>query len=163
MKLRRVVIEGYRSIRGPLELFIDPTSTIILGANDHGKTNILLALTHLNPDQSFTPDDLNWNLRVAANTLPADLPRITYELTLDSADQEQIIEGQKHYLDLIESGEITSYEPGDPESDNFVPLTVGFTHFFTLKTILHAREIQHPANSHIYLFDEPGVYLHPSG
>jgi hypothetical protein len=39
----------------------------------------------------------------------------------------------------------------------------GFTHFFTLKTILNARQQEHPANSYIFLFDEPGIYLHPAG
>ena len=39
----------------------------------------------------------------------------------------------------------------------------GFTHFFALKTILHARQQDHPANSYVFLFDEPGIYLHPSG
>jgi predicted ATP-dependent endonuclease of OLD family len=41
--------------------------------------------------------------------------------------------------------------------------SAGFTHFFTLKTILHARQVEHPAESYVYLFDEPGVFLHPSG
>jgi predicted ATP-dependent endonuclease of OLD family len=39
----------------------------------------------------------------------------------------------------------------------------GFTHYFTLKCILHARQTENPAKSHIWLFDEPGIYLHPSG
>ncbi len=39
----------------------------------------------------------------------------------------------------------------------------GFTHFFALKTVLFARQKDHPANSYIFLFDEPGIYLHPSG
>ncbi len=39
----------------------------------------------------------------------------------------------------------------------------GFTHFFTLKTVLNSRQKEHPANSYIFLFDEPGIYLHPSG
>jgi predicted ATP-dependent endonuclease of OLD family len=29
--------------------------------------------------------------------------------------------------------------------------------------MLHARRKKHPANSYIYLFDEPGVFLHPKG
>jgi hypothetical protein len=41
--------------------------------------------------------------------------------------------------------------------------SAGFTHFFTLKTILHARQVENPAESYIYLFDEPGMFLHPSG
>ncbi len=29
--------------------------------------------------------------------------------------------------------------------------------------VLHARRKKHPANSYIFLFDEPGIYLHPKG
>ena len=29
--------------------------------------------------------------------------------------------------------------------------------------VLYARQKKHPANSYIYLFDEPGVLLHPQG
>ena len=29
--------------------------------------------------------------------------------------------------------------------------------------VLHARRRKHPANSYIFLFDEPGVFLHPQG
>lgn len=39
----------------------------------------------------------------------------------------------------------------------------GFTHYFSLKTILHSRQKDHPASSYILLFDEPGVFLHPLG
>jgi len=53
LKLRRVLIEGYRSIADSLQLFLDPGVTVVLGANDHGKTNLLFALSHLNPATSF--------------------------------------------------------------------------------------------------------------
>ena len=39
----------------------------------------------------------------------------------------------------------------------------GFTHFFALKTILHAHQHESHASSYIWLFDEPGVYLTPEG
>jgi multidrug efflux pump subunit AcrA (membrane-fusion protein) len=39
----------------------------------------------------------------------------------------------------------------------------GFTHFFGLKTVLHAREAASNASSFIWLFDEPGLWLHPDG
>jgi len=39
----------------------------------------------------------------------------------------------------------------------------GFTHFFALKTMLYARERASTASSFLWLFDEPGVYLHPEG
>src|SRR5262249_46501157 len=39
----------------------------------------------------------------------------------------------------------------------------GFTQFFRVSMILEARRQKKPANSYIYLFDEPGVFLHPQG
>jgi hypothetical protein len=39
----------------------------------------------------------------------------------------------------------------------------GFTHFFSLKTVLFAREKASGASQFIWLFDEPGVFLHPDG
>jgi hypothetical protein len=39
----------------------------------------------------------------------------------------------------------------------------GFTQFFTIKTILYARQMEHSDRSYILLFDEPGIYLHPAG
>ena len=41
--------------------------------------------------------------------------------------------------------------------------SAGFTNYFAIKTILHARQQEHPASSYVLLFDEPGLYLHPSG
>ena len=41
--------------------------------------------------------------------------------------------------------------------------SAGVTQFFKLSMVLHARRRKNPANSYIYLFDEPGVFLHPKG
>jgi hypothetical protein len=41
--------------------------------------------------------------------------------------------------------------------------SAGVTQFFRLSMILHARRKKHPANKYLYLFDEPGVFLHPKG
>lgn len=39
----------------------------------------------------------------------------------------------------------------------------GFTHYFSTKTVLYSRQHEHEASEYILLFDEPGIYLHPSG
>ena len=44
MKLSSVEIVGYRSFSKKVVLNLDPTVTIIIGANDHGKTNLLKPL-----------------------------------------------------------------------------------------------------------------------
>ena len=41
--------------------------------------------------------------------------------------------------------------------------STGATQFFRLSVVLHARRTKNPANKYIYLFDEPGIYLHPRG
>jgi hypothetical protein len=39
----------------------------------------------------------------------------------------------------------------------------GFTHFFALKTILHALQSESRRSSYLWVFDEPGLHLHPDG
>jgi predicted ATP-dependent endonuclease of OLD family len=82
MLLRKVVLRGYRSIANNVELPFDNRVTALLGSNDHGKSNLLAALCHLNSDCPFTPEDLNWNLDP---TMAGELPQIqfTFELTQD--------------------------------------------------------------------------------
>jgi predicted ATP-dependent endonuclease of OLD family len=41
--------------------------------------------------------------------------------------------------------------------------SAGVTQFFRVSMVLYARRRKNPANSYIYLFDEPGVTLHPQG
>jgi predicted ATP-dependent endonuclease of OLD family len=41
--------------------------------------------------------------------------------------------------------------------------SAGVTQFFRLSMVLHARRKKNPSNSYIYVFDEPGVFLHPKG
>jgi predicted ATP-dependent endonuclease of OLD family len=86
MRLVRIRIEGYRSIREPLDVVLDPKVTVLLGANDHGKTNFLEAVAHLNLDNDFEEEDLNWDR--AGQT--ADYPAITYTLQLSETERAQL-------------------------------------------------------------------------
>ena len=79
MRLTRVEIEGYRSIGRKVDIRVERDVTILIGANDHGKTNILSAIEHLNPDKQFAPDtDLNWD-RVNQSE---EFPCLTFHLQL---------------------------------------------------------------------------------
>lgn len=88
MKLLKVHVEGYRSVLKPLELVLDPRVTVILGANDHGKTNILSAIQHLNGDRDFAEEDLNWDLADKRDEFPV----ITYTLTLSLDERRQLLD-----------------------------------------------------------------------
>ena len=87
MRLTRVEIEGYRSIGRKVDIRVERDVTILIGANDHGKTNILSAIEHLNPDKQFAPDtDLNWD-RVNQSE---EFPCLTFHLQLEESDRAAI-------------------------------------------------------------------------
>lgn len=84
-----MLIKGYRSIRDEIELHLDGRITVLLGANDHGKTNILAALQHLNPDAPFVePDDLNWD---SGGTF-SDSPSIIGEFRFSPEEFTEVVE-----------------------------------------------------------------------
>jgi len=70
LKLKKVYIKGFRSIRGEQEFHVDDLVTVMIGANDHGKTNILAAIERLNDDEIFSADDRNWDAPEDESTLP---------------------------------------------------------------------------------------------
>ena len=83
MRVLEVEIEGYRSIKTKLRIKVESTVTVILGANDHGKTNLLSALTHLDEARPFTAEDVHWDLTSKAEVYP----RARFHLRLDDSDQ----------------------------------------------------------------------------
>jgi predicted ATP-dependent endonuclease of OLD family len=84
MKLEKVVIEGFRSIRDRAELIVDGEVTVLIGANDHGKSNLLSAILALNPDRPFTEEDRNWD------TEDANSPSIEWHFRLSEAEVEKV-------------------------------------------------------------------------
>ena len=61
MILTLVEITDFRSIKGTIKLDFDRKITILLGSNDHGKTNILKAVEHLNDGAVITEEETNWD------------------------------------------------------------------------------------------------------
>jgi predicted ATP-dependent endonuclease of OLD family len=62
MRLSKVIITGYRSIQKTEELMLDKKISILIGANDHGKTNLLHAIKCLNDNSPITEEERNWDL-----------------------------------------------------------------------------------------------------
>jgi predicted ATP-dependent endonuclease of OLD family len=317
MQLNFVEMEGFRSVRGKLSLFVEANVTVILGPNDHGKTNLLAAISFLNDDNKFEAEnDLNWDLEGQGERFPSlrfhfslaeherkelcdveneirksqaeaktagavatgseavpatenvlleepialkDVPEtaqfyrqgVASTLNLEGWQDfyDDVITKLRSYLpraeiikpydrisDTVTAAELTGdknefmrgifyYAGLDPDNaadlfeqndrtertlqkasetldeslkkswsqgealrfylnhhskmdaiqlkidDPAVTLrrvrasqrSAGFTNYFAIKTILHARQKEHRAASYLLLFDEPGLYLHPSG
>ena len=83
MVLKRITIQDFLSIRGEVAVDVDKKVTILLGANDHGKSNILRALTCLNKEQAITEDDRNWDAETA--------PSISFDFKLNSEEQSELL------------------------------------------------------------------------
>ena len=63
MRLNKVIISGFRSVKNEEILRTDERTTILIGANDHGKTNLLAAIQCLNDDMTIKPTDRHWDLK----------------------------------------------------------------------------------------------------
>ena len=103
MKLQQVTLSGFRSIKNSENILIDPRTTVLIGANDHGKTNILAAILCLNDDNPITEEDRNWDLPQNKQ------PRIawTFSLTEDELSELRDLSSAFESSNTIPAGEDT--------------------------------------------------------
>lgn len=80
MILSEVEITDFLSVRGTVRLLLDKNVTVLLGSNDHGKSNILKAIERLNEDSPITEDDVNWDA--------SSVPSIQFTLALTQPERE---------------------------------------------------------------------------
>lgn len=84
MRLTRLRIKGFRSIKDEETLVTDERTTILIGANDHGKSNLLAAVLCLNDEQQLKADDRNWDLEPSA---PVE---ISWHFAADSEELQKL-------------------------------------------------------------------------
>lgn len=81
MLLTQIEITDFLSVRGSIKIDLDRKVTILLGSNDHGKTNVLEAIKHLNDDTPILDEETNWD---AEGT-----PRIAFSFTLLTPERKE--------------------------------------------------------------------------
>jgi predicted ATP-dependent endonuclease of OLD family len=86
--LRRISVEGFRSIRSSQDLQVDQFVTVLIGANDHGKTNLLAAMNALNDDFEIEASDCNWDVDEAQH---ADFPKLKWTFELTDAERQELV------------------------------------------------------------------------
>jgi predicted ATP-dependent endonuclease of OLD family len=127
MLLSKVKVRNFLSIKGECELPVDRRVSVLLGANDHGKSNLLKALKHVNLDAPLVEDDVNWDSKSV---------RLDFSFVLDKGEVERlrIIQDSwnEEYLHLVEeerkhaeSDADESDEDKDELEGDAVPAPVG--------------------------------------
>jgi predicted ATP-dependent endonuclease of OLD family len=113
--LTQVQITDFLSIKGTLSIDFDRKVTILLGSNDHGKSNILRALEHLNADVAITEDEMNWDAE--------GMPSLQFTFSLTKAEKEEwrsvvvsCLSKQEEELRKLE--EDKGEEDGEEEGEN---------------------------------------------
>jgi len=81
MLLTSVETTDFLSVKGTIKIVFDPKVTVLLGSNDHGKSNILEAIKHLNDDTPITEDETNWDATAA--------PAIAFTFSLSAAERKE--------------------------------------------------------------------------
>lgn len=100
MKLTKIVISGFRSVHSKQTIHMDGRITVLIGANDHGKSNILDAISRLNDEGLITEGDRNWDLP------EGKVPSIEWHFAPDELDSKKLDAFAAEQLELVPAGEI---------------------------------------------------------
>lgn len=88
MKLKSVKIRNFRSIKD-ITVTFEQRCRVLVGINESGKSNILHALAHLDPEREFTPDDIR---EIGRDESPGQSATIWFIFGLDANDRKAIYE-----------------------------------------------------------------------
>lgn len=111
MKLKELTVEGYKSFKKRQNLIVDEKITIFIGANDHGKTNLLEAIKCLNDDSIITQDDKNYDLPNGSDC------RITWHFSLTDNEVEKLNNFQVFPLGNEDNNELESVTNITPKTE----------------------------------------------
>lgn len=126
MKLNKLTVEGFKSFKKKQNLIVDEKITIFIGANDHGKTNLLEAINRLNDNSQMTQDDKNYDLPDGSDC------RITWSFILTIKEIEKIKEFQVVSKES-EDDEIIPLETNNTLSVENIPINEKNELIFTRK------------------------------
>lgn len=91
MKLKKALIQNYRSIVDSTLVDIEDGVTVIIGKNEQGKSTFLNAIRSFNSSQHYTPNDLPNHLRPELEDRnPTEIPIITLWFGLEPQDHKKL-------------------------------------------------------------------------
>ncbi len=107
MRIKKVLIQNYRSIKNSGEVSLNGKITTLIGKNEYGKTNFLKALKSFGLDYGYKDDDLctysDVTEKLKAGSLQSeDIPIVTIWLTIEDDDKQKLKESHKKLAQLKE-------------------------------------------------------------
>jgi hypothetical protein len=139
MILTAATIAAYKSFRKPVTVYCSDRTTILIGPNDHGKTNVLLAIQKLNPQQEFPRQEVN------DRTKENGPSSVTFTLRLTEAERRTISDAvtplqEKETATLAEQYTATAAAAGAAVGGS--PPTETNMHTLTLQDLAGAGSLQ---------------------
>jgi hypothetical protein len=126
MLLTRLEITDFLSIKGTLPIDLDKKTTIMLGSNDHGKSNVLRAIQHLNDGDHISEDEANWDATEEDNWDPKSAPGLSFTFSLTAAERREwkgvVEELVKAAAERLLASETAKTEGQDGGASDPVPL-----------------------------------------
>lgn len=119
MLLTKVAVDSFRTIAARQEIDIDPKMTVLIGANESGKTNLLQAMQRLELNSDFEPEDISKSKR--QRYARKKLPTVSFTFSLSKEDSQEVsraIPGfsmQDHIAIHKESNGIKGYSMAIPK------------------------------------------------
>lgn len=113
MRISRLHVRDFLSLKDTGEVSFDASTTLLLGKNENGKTNLLLALESFDREAQYDAEDLcrysETRERVIQGELPgSEVAVVTLWFTLDSKDKRRLAEIDKSLGQAVEL-EVTKY------------------------------------------------------
>jgi len=115
MKLKSVVITGFKSVKETETLLIDDRVTVLIGANDHGKSNLLEAILRLDSNRPIQAQDRNSDLPKASQ------PRIEWHFGLANDELTKLATKFHARTARTAAGTAPSAKPDDPSAASGQP------------------------------------------
>jgi len=113
MRIKKVVVQNFRSINCSEEVFLDREITTLIGRNEYGKTNFLKALHSFNRDYEYIDEDLCTyctakEILEEGNSDRRDVPMVTIWFAIESEDKTKL--GEIHEkLSQLEELKVTKF------------------------------------------------------
>lgn len=97
MRIKKLLIQNYRSIKHSGEVTLDESITTLIGRNENGKTNFLKALESFDKDWEYKRGELCTYSEVtkkleAGSLNPEDIPMVTIWFALEDEDKRKLSE-----------------------------------------------------------------------